>query len=292
MLKKFSFEPNEIINILNKASGVRYSQLIDFDIDVDKIDYLARDAHHTGLIYGKTDVDRLINSLFFDDEHRLCVRYKGRQALENFLLARYYMFTTLYYHKTVYALELMIKNIYNNLRRLRNKQTRIPKPIELVENIDKFSKFDDTFFWHQLYNYRGSSNFYKKLINMIISREPLKLVCEESRLLRESINERYYRLMLLYSKEQQRELLSRNSSIPRNWIFVERLNPIQLTSRSEEDSIRIEPEEKSKVTIPVRNDPSSIISVLGTIERECIRVYTHEKYKNSLDNYIQDMYLT
>jgi len=290
ILKKHKVKPEKIINILNKASDARYSQLIDSDVDVDKIDYLTRDTHHTGLIYGNIDIDRLIRTLYFDENDRLCVKFKGRQALENFLLARYYMFTTLYQHRTVYAFELMMRLIYDRFRRKRRKTERILLPSEIAKNADNWSNFDDTYLWYRInHPPPRHDRILENLIKMIRIREPLKLVCEEQRMIEESGSDRYYNLLLLYSKPEQRKLLAQKSGVPLNWIFVERLKPIHLTSQSEDAAIRIEKEEGGE-TIPIREDKSSIISFLGNMERDSIRVYTLEKHKEKLRDRISQMY--
>jgi HD superfamily phosphohydrolase len=289
ILHRNHVQPKEIINILNKASNAKYSQLIDSDVDVDKLDYLMRDAHHSGLIYGKIDVDRLIQTLYFDKEGRLCVRFKGRQALENFLLARYYMFTTLYQHRTVYAFELMMRSIYELLSQQKGTK-RILSISEATKNPEKWADFDDSYIWSKINNCNSRNSVLKTLVTMLRTRVPLKCVCEEKRMIKESVSKDYHNLFLLYSKPEQKELLAKKSHVPNQWIFVERLRPIHLMSYSEDSEIRIENE--SGGTIPIRDDLDSIMNLLGKIERDGIRVYTLEKYKEKLKATIGKMYLS
>lgn len=84
-------------------------------LDVDRCDYLLRDAHATGVRYGQYDLDWLLRSLRFglgDTEHppRLAVDgAKGLVAVEEFLLARFFMFQQVYFHKSTRAAECMIR---------------------------------------------------------------------------------------------------------------------------------------------------------------------------------------
>lgn len=286
ILRKNKIEPAEIINVLNKASNAKYSQLIDSDVDVDKLDYLMRDAHHSGLIYGKIDVERLVQNLCFDDEDRLYVKFKGRQSLENFLLARYYMFTTLYQHRTVYAFELMLREIYRLLR----KQRQILSISEAAKDAKKWANFDDSYVWTKINNYSSKNGTLKTLVDMMRTREPLKCVCERKRMIQEIGSKGYHNLFLLYSKSEQKELLAKESGVPKHWIFVDRLRPVHLLSPSEDSQIRIETEDGE--TLPIREDEESIMNFVGNIERDGIRVYTLDKYKEKLKASISKMYLS
>ncbi|MBE8538509.1 HD domain-containing protein [Geoglobus acetivorans] len=66
-------------------------------IDVDRIDYLMRDSHYTGVAYGIVDFDRLIKTLDFDGEN-VYVSIKGVRAIESLLISRYLMYSAVYHH--------------------------------------------------------------------------------------------------------------------------------------------------------------------------------------------------
>ncbi|AIY90460.1 phosphohydrolase [Geoglobus acetivorans] len=66
-------------------------------IDVDRIDYLMRDSHYTGVAYGIVDFDRLIKTLEFDGEN-VYVSIKGVRAIESLLISRYLMYSAVYHH--------------------------------------------------------------------------------------------------------------------------------------------------------------------------------------------------
>jgi HD superfamily phosphohydrolase len=73
------------------------------NLDSDRMDYLLRDAYFTGVVNGRYDSDQLIGSLRVLDRGGapvLGVDSRGLVALESFLLARYMMFSTVYFHHT------------------------------------------------------------------------------------------------------------------------------------------------------------------------------------------------
>lgn len=79
--------------------------LMDGEMDCDKMDYLLRDSKFCGVSYGKYDLDRFISTLtvYKNPEGtvmQLAISSGGLQAFEEFVLARYFMFIQVYYHKT------------------------------------------------------------------------------------------------------------------------------------------------------------------------------------------------
>ncbi|MEI2719277.1 MAG: HD domain-containing protein [Gemmatimonadales bacterium] len=87
--------------------------LISGSLDLDKIDYLSRDARQCGVPYGTVDVDRLLASLCLVTDgagHRAVgVHEKGVSALESLLFAKYQMYRNVYWHHAVRSATCMFK---------------------------------------------------------------------------------------------------------------------------------------------------------------------------------------
>ncbi|MFM8733845.1 MAG: HD domain-containing protein [Pirellulales bacterium] len=85
--------------------------LLSGPIDVDKMDYLARDSLHAGVPYGRNfDQPRLLSSLCIDArDDRLAISDKGRTAAELLVFARYVMFSEVYWHHAVRAATAMLQ---------------------------------------------------------------------------------------------------------------------------------------------------------------------------------------
>ena len=88
---------------------------MDGELDCDKMDYRLRDSKFCGVSYGNYDLERFISTLtvYKDDKQlQLAVEKGGIQALEEFILARYFMFIQVYYHKTRrYLDKLLVKSL-------------------------------------------------------------------------------------------------------------------------------------------------------------------------------------
>ncbi len=114
--KDYDITPELICDIYMGRNPGEHSEFtflksfMDSELDCDKMDYLLRDAMYCGVNYGKYDVDRLISSLTIfiqDDCPRLAIKEGGEQAFEEFVLARYFMFIQVYFHRTRRYFDIM-----------------------------------------------------------------------------------------------------------------------------------------------------------------------------------------
>jgi uncharacterized protein len=110
MLRQDGLEPTEVADLVDpparhrRASVLR--QILHGAVDADRIDYLQRDAHYTGVAHGAIDAARLLDTMQ-EARGRLVFAEKGRSAVEGFLVGRALMYSSVYYHKTVRAAEMM-----------------------------------------------------------------------------------------------------------------------------------------------------------------------------------------
>jgi len=94
--------------IRGKPSKKQYlGQLLNSTIDVDQLDYLMRDAYYTGVAYGLIDLQRLLRTMMIH-KGNLAMMRKGVSVVENILMARALMYSSVYFHKTVRIPELML----------------------------------------------------------------------------------------------------------------------------------------------------------------------------------------
>jgi HD superfamily phosphohydrolase len=108
--------PERIVALIRGESDSPLQGLISGSIDLDKLDYLRRDAFMCGVSYGEIDVDRLINALTIvrDPESgvpRIGMIEKGLSALESLLFARYQMYRNVYWHHAVRSATAMYKRL-------------------------------------------------------------------------------------------------------------------------------------------------------------------------------------
>ena len=63
VLRDHGLDPERIAGLV--AGEGTYGQLVSGELDVDRMDYLVRDAYHTGVPYGTIDTERIIRDLTF-----------------------------------------------------------------------------------------------------------------------------------------------------------------------------------------------------------------------------------
>ncbi|MEK6924125.1 MAG: HD domain-containing protein, partial [Candidatus Micrarchaeota archaeon] len=112
-VEKAGFSARELKNLL---AGRGWGSVLTDDLGADRIDYLMRDAHFTGVAYSLIDADRLLQTMAVHDG-RVVVTEKGRMAAESLLTSRYFMFNVVYYHPTVrIAGEMVAKTVAAAIR--------------------------------------------------------------------------------------------------------------------------------------------------------------------------------
>jgi hypothetical protein len=108
-------EPDRVAAVIcgtaTDPAGRIVQSLLSGPIDVDKMDYLARDSLHAGVPYGRHfDQERLLSSLCLDESGTaLAITDKGRTAAELMVFARYVMFSEVYWHHAVRAATAMLQ---------------------------------------------------------------------------------------------------------------------------------------------------------------------------------------
>jgi uncharacterized protein len=108
--------PERIVALIRGESESPLQGLISGSIDLDKLDYLRRDAFMCGVSYGEIDVDRLINALTLvrDPDSggpKVGMIEKGLSALESLLFAKYQMYRNVYWHHAVRSATAMYKRV-------------------------------------------------------------------------------------------------------------------------------------------------------------------------------------
>ena len=115
-----------------------FHQLISSELDLDRMDYLARDSFFTGVSEGVIGYDRIIHMLNVV-ENQLVVEEKGVNSIEKFLLARKLMYAQVYHHKMVVASEEMLKLFFERINILLTQSGILPD-LPLISFMRKHTK--------------------------------------------------------------------------------------------------------------------------------------------------------
>ncbi len=91
--------------------------LLSSVIDVDKLDYMARDSYFCGVGYGYTDVERIVRYLSVQDG-KLCVSPKIFTSVEHVIMSRINLYKSTYFHHSVIIKDVLMKNIFKRAKKL------------------------------------------------------------------------------------------------------------------------------------------------------------------------------
>ena len=139
--------------------------LVSGELDADRMDYLLRDSFYTGVNYGRYDLDWIIQNLNAADKDGKMFLALSRAAVfafEDFLLSRYHMFVSVYYHHTSVNFDTMLGRYYREA----------PGEFEIPADAERFLYCDDVALAHAL---RGSKNSWAQ---RIVTRQGYKLLAQ------------------------------------------------------------------------------------------------------------------
>jgi uncharacterized protein len=178
-------EPADVVRLLAGGGGSTerlLAGIISGELDVDKMDYLLRDSLYCGVRYGSYDLERLLDTIqpIEDPETGTWgtgVDEGGVHALEALVMARYYMFTQVYFNATGKALELHL-----NQWLLENGRRWASTP-------DAFLQQDDVSVWTDL---RGSQSLHA---HAVVGRDHFPVAFETREHLSREDKERFEALL-------------------------------------------------------------------------------------------------
>ena len=106
----------KIYALIRGTSGAPLGGLVSGSLDLDKMEYLRRDARFCGVPYGEVDVDRLLEGLVLLEDPTtgrwdVGLQEKAVSTLETLLFAKYQMFRNVYWHHAVRAATVLYKRI-------------------------------------------------------------------------------------------------------------------------------------------------------------------------------------
>lgn len=108
----------EVASIINKSHPNRLIvNMLSSQLDVDRMDYLLRDAHFAGVSYGKFDLERMLRVLR-PDEDQVVVKQSGMHTIEDYIMRRYQMYWQVYLHPATRSSDLLLKAILERAQEL------------------------------------------------------------------------------------------------------------------------------------------------------------------------------
>lgn len=162
--------PERVSALIHGQHELPYlAKAVSGTFDVDRCDYLLRDAHFTGVNYGRFDLDWLLRSFCLStsgsagEAPPLAIDgAKGLPAIESFTLARLFMFQQVYFHKASRSSEWLLARILSRVRHLvlgGEHVKGLPRAVAQLMKTDDcaladYLRLDDSIMWTALESFR------------------------------------------------------------------------------------------------------------------------------------------
>jgi len=233
ILQDAKIVPDEIASIISgEHPNAAYNRLMHSSLDMDRMDYLVRDSLGTGVPYGRIDLNYLLSNLDVfkqeDEDEReivdVILSHKAATAAAHFLIARYFMDKVVYFHKTTFGLEALLRHILFIMRD-RGEIYGDGKAIEeMILRDAEFLRFHDGYVDRKVQEFadKAEDDPLIELCKMLKNRTPPKLLHQVA-ILKEASNEdnAEYVLFRKDKVKKVKEIAAKHGLKEELWIWEE-----------------------------------------------------------------------
>jgi HD superfamily phosphohydrolases len=178
--------PAQVASVIQKTyPNPQVVQMISSQIDADRMDYLLRDAYHTGTKYGTFDLTRILR-VMRPYKDGICFEISGMHAVEDYIVSRFQMYQQIYFHPVSRSMEVILSHLLKRAKEdyeSADNKNESAAPYLLYPffnhefDLDDYLLLDDgtltTYFAH----WRQSSDpILADLAHRFLDRKPLKSV--------------------------------------------------------------------------------------------------------------------
>ncbi|MCB0392021.1 MAG: HD domain-containing protein [Bdellovibrionales bacterium] len=179
ILKEEGIDPKELSKIIaGNSQNILANQLMHSDVDADRMDYLLRDAHHTGVKLGVYDMELLLRNLRshkVGQKDILCVHENAINVVDSFLASRYFWYSQIISDGPGYKFDLIAAKIYEYFL-----ENGLAYSFEyLIEHVSQrpnlYFTFNDSYFLAKLHEYLAGRIMHpmiRELSEMLAQRKP------------------------------------------------------------------------------------------------------------------------
>lgn len=234
ILKKYGVDPQRISDLVKGVDqSILANQILHSEVDCDRMDYLLRDAHYTGLEYGTYDRDYLLYHFQVrrvDNHDILTIRQNALHGVEDFLMSRYAWYSQVIRSPRGAKFDAIAERIcYYFLE--KGYIYRYSELLDMIANNPaKFYGFNDTYFISLVHKHylNGDLDKNPKMKDMahtlLFARGAKAIRCEEfkQRLINQDdvqASEKFYKKAKSKAEEIE-EYLKKNGG-PKDWIIYD-----------------------------------------------------------------------
>ncbi len=264
--------------------SLQLSKLVHSSLDMDRLDYLLRDSQATGVPYGQIDINYLLSNLRVSPSGAVGISEKAIPAAEQFLIARFFMHRTVYYHKTTFGMEEACRQLIHRLR--AQGKYEIPKDGKEIEELvtsEALGTFTDAYVDEIVHKaiINNDDEVIQTLAKSIQKRRPPKLLKEVPVLGSvEQSHEPHKGTILKQNCKHYLYNLAKDFNIPLEQFILCETPPLRLERRGPlvfaEDAMKTnleEEEELIKVFVTGEDEPKSLVDIPYSLISRCAGLF-------------------
>ncbi len=216
ILEEEGIDPDELsLIVAGKSKSLLANQLMHSDVDADRMDYLIRDAHHTGIKLGLYDHEMLVRNLTVatdGGQEVLAIQEDGLNLADAFLVSRYFWYSQIINDGTGYKFDLLAAKI-NEYFLENGLAYSFDHLMEKVsQNPNEYFTFNDSYFMAKLHEYLAGRIMHpmiRELCEMLARRVPPA-----------QIRVAPLKPTLVRSEDHRKELVA-NATLAQEWLSAE-----------------------------------------------------------------------
>lgn len=301
ILKKSALDFATLSRFIKGNSGnIVADQILHSDIDADRMDYLVRDAHHTGIKYGHIDKDYILYHLTTaaapNKKEILAVRENATHAVEDFLIARFAWYSQVIRNSSSAKFDILAAHIASYLLE-NNLIYQYHELLELAStSAERFFGFNDIYYMSRIQDLYWSNKIKDPILNeqmrMLIYRIPpktIRLPESEHRILQTGSGDgssREKAVKKLQEKLQEISAVLKKYGTGKEWIIADIPHKDVIFTKDYQSVIS----KKESSHIYTERDPVKIISKDGKISLLVERENTLVSKLSRSTNFIPNVY--
>lgn len=285
ILTEGGLDPAAVARVIRREDPQsRFKNLISSDLDADRLDYLCRTAHHTGLPYSVVDLNYVVSQMRLDTNGLIYLTDKALRAADHLLLCRYFDYRQVSYHKTVKAFEFLLEALIRRLAEC-GKLSCDARAVNRLVKSGEWYTFDDGKVMEDIRAFQATGEATetdKVMATSLAQRRAPKLVVEYE----EFKPRRDTQLKLQYSQVMAKlDSWVDEFKVPRDCWFVwkNKITPTKFASHvaaadleeaadADELAQSVRVMHRGKAT-PLQSVHHSLMHPLGDVELTLLRVY-------------------
>ena len=301
ILEDYGFDVQMISRIIKGDSPhLIANQLMHSDLDADRMDYLIRDSHYTGIKYGQFDRDYILANLVTynagNDQLAFGVRDNAIHAVEDFLIARFSWYSQIIKNQGSAKFDIMSSHVaeaYLNLDLLHQFNDLLGM---IEEGDERFYWWNDIYFMNAMQEARLKDKLkdprVSELTEMLLYRHPPKTLHHplfEHRILKDTGDdtEKEKLITKIRAKVDEFQRVLDRHGTGREWLLADIPEKDVVFTRS---ARHLKKKQKGRGALTSERDPIKVVNRHGEARLLVERDNTLMKHLSGFINFVPSVY--